>query len=92
MMMMTAMMIREREISCINIVNSALQLILTGHPRHIHTHKQAHEHSQSDKPIHTERQQIECVRYHSFDSFMFIWFVRSVGRSFGLLVGCSFVR
>lgn len=34
-LMMMMMMIRERETPCINIVNSALQLILTGHPRRL---------------------------------------------------------
>lgn len=38
LMMMMTMMIREREIRCINIVNSAIQLILTGHPRFTNTH------------------------------------------------------
>lgn len=66
-------------------VNSAIQLILTGHPRHIHANTYTHTHR--DKTTTNRMRSI----YPSFDSFMFIWFIRSAVRTVAHSFVCSLV-
>lgn len=76
------------------IVNSAIQLILTGHPQHIHanTHTRAEREGERDTGTHkTTTNRMRSI-YPSFDSFMFIWFIRSVVRTVGRPLARSVVR